>query len=102
MIVVATAVIDSEFALGVAVAMNGLDSVWDGGIIGVVTGIRVDSLTDVNVKGLVVETTALEFTLCSELLEEAVASRPAAIRCRPMALLGCGRGLQTWMPSYHV
>ena len=44
----------------------------------------------------------IEFALCPELLEEAMVFRRAAIRCRPMALLGCDRGLQTWMPSYHV
>lgn len=90
MIVVTTAVIDSEFAVGVAGAMNVLDSVRAGGIIGVVIGISVDVLTDVNVKGLVVEMTALEFALCPALLEEAVVFRRAAIRCRPMALFVCG------------
>ena len=44
----------------------------------------------------------IEFALCPELLEEAMVFRRAAIRCRPLALLGCTHVLQAWMPSYHV
>ena len=92
-VVVATAAIDSEIAVGAADAPNGLDRACDGGSIGVVTGISVDSLTSTNV-----EMTASDFTLCPEISPMGVAFCRAAARCRPMGLFD----LQTRMPTYHV
>ena len=70
-----------------------------GVILGVLTGIDIDVLADVNVNALTVVMTALEFPV-STALEKF--SRCAAFDCLPLALLNCGRNLQTCMPSYHV
>ena len=81
-------------------------------------GFLIDELTDVFARaivnifsglGIVVEgnvlaavvVTALEFTI-SPSLKETLCFCWASLTCWPVAALDCARGLQAWMPSYHV
>ena len=61
-IVVVAAVIDSEYVVGVAYDADVLTAV---STIGLASDVGVDVMTDVNVKGLVVMVTTLEFVLPS-------------------------------------
>ena len=64
-IVVVVAVIDSECAMGVAYDDDVKTAVWAVATVGLASDVGVDVLTDVNVKGLVVMVTTLEFVLPS-------------------------------------
>ena len=61
--VVAPAVIDLEFAVGVAYDVDVPTGFWDAVTIGVLTGIAVDVCSDMNVNGLTTVMTALDFAL---------------------------------------
>ena len=65
----------------------------------ILPGVGIEVLPVVNVNGLVVVISAVEFRDLSPLDEF---SRWPAFDGRPRALLDCNRVLQTLMPSYHV
>ena len=64
-IVVVVAVIDSGYAMGVTYDDDVMTAVWAVATVGLTSDVGVDVLTDVNVKGLVVMVTTLEFVLPS-------------------------------------
>ena len=77
-----------------------------GVMLGVLSGISVEELADVNTNVFAFRMAALEFPVSTPLKEF---SRPLALLgcatpfdCRPLALLDRARVLHTRMPSYHV
>ena len=68
-------------------------------MLGILLGIGIEVLANVNTNALTVVMTAFGFPVPTPLGRF---SRWAAFDCWPLALLDCARVLQTLMPSYHV
>ena len=113
-LVVGVIVIVLKFAFTVSCSLDvssgmTIDSFMEalaGAMLGVLSGIGVEELADVNTNVFAFRMAALEFPVSTPLKEF---SRPLALLgcatpfdCRTLALLDCTRVLQARMPSYHV